>query len=298
MKNGDSSQPLWRRQGSERIADILIGGNFAEIFIRLFKKKHIYDIIKTSITNFSERGLSCGKELSALYFCLLLLFFSFPVYMFAEELPQSGSLQSEVENKADTAKNWQATLLSCKNIASENAVSVNGTIKHNVLVANGDNKIYVYRLPAGKSFDEYVSDPEIKPLATADIRLNSLLPVSGHFGHGQESRYAVALWNPENRDAHPAAPLRFSSVDSAYSFTSGDKSGFKGVMSSSASVMGNMSCGTVIIPVYLDRLLSSARTVIFITGDRYVSFDRRQSICWTLKSEDLSATGRECICSF
>ncbi|MBR2352932.1 MAG: hypothetical protein IKA76_00320, partial [Clostridia bacterium] len=88
------------------------------------------------------------------------------------------------------------------------------------------------------------------------------------------SHYAVVLRSPRGERLLAADP-QYAEVVSNDSEQTSDRFFFKGLASSNISLGGNLGVGTAVIPVYLDRLLStSSQGYIHSLGDTIVYFNK------------------------
>ena len=163
---------------------------------------------------------------------------------------------------------------SCLYDASTKKISVSGAIDHGVMVTHGSYKIALYSVPEGKTLGEVLGEEDSKPLASSAISVKFDFVIDAKTNAERFSKYAVVIYNDEG-DVKLIEEPKFPSVKTDYSYNRGDKSYYKGVSTELTSSAVGAGASTVIVPVRLEKLLSSASTgYVYPLQGTYIYFDK------------------------
>ena len=183
------------------------------------------------------------------------------IYEESEVPEQAGEEQSpEVaadKEKIPAQKNMGMTY-SCVYDSKKGKIMINGTVSHEVFIKYRGYSIKLYKISPDQNVGEVLSDPELKPLASASISIKfnftaGIKNVSDIF-----SKYVVVLVSPEGQIDY-IGPQFYPSVESTYT-PEADRLRYKGVVVSSDEAIYQCEPMVSIVPIHLEKLLSSGST--------------------------------------
>lgn len=199
---------------------------------------------------------------------------AFSVLAFASNEETSASTTAATTNNKYVADGDIGDVSSCLYDPNTKKISVSGVIDHGVMVTHDSYKIALYSVPEGQTLDEILKSEESKPLASAAISVKFDFVVDAKTNAERFSKYAVVIYN-ERGDVKLVEEPKYPSVRSTYTYSVGDKSNYKGVSTELTSTAMGAGAATVIVPVYLDKLLSSASTgYVYPLQGSYIYFDK------------------------
>ena len=183
------------------------------------------------------------------------------------------------------------TINVCTYDPSSKTVKVSGNIDHDVLISHSKYYIALYSIPYGEDMQEYLESGEAVALAKTDISLKFDFSVKADTNEKRFSSYCVVISNDDG-ELKPVTAPKYPNVVSGFKYKSGDKSSYKGVSSSLTSLLAASNVSASIVPVYLDRLLSSTSVgFIYSLQGTYIYFDKNYIEELDVRVKTLSATG-------
>ncbi len=180
------------------------------------------------------------------------------------------------------------TVSDCRITPDGRFISVSGTVQHNVMIANRENCLALFRMDAWETIDEVLGDGR-EPLALADIsiRFEFRLPFRADDYAAIGGSYLVAIRvGKDNYTYIPVADPRSLYIEaSPEEPTDGAR---KGVQTALVSLAGQAGASVYLLDVYLDRLCDGSAD-----GYRYAGCSFNRSALETLDREILlrSAAG-------
>ena len=196
------------------------------------------------------------------------------VLAFAANQGASASTTAATTNNKYVADGDIGDVSSCLYDPETKKISVSGVIDHGVMVTHDSYKIALYSVPEGQTLGEILESENSKPLASAAISVKFDFVVDAKTNVERFSKYAVVIYN-ERGDTKLIEEPKYASVRSTYTYEIGDKGGYKGVSTELTSTAIGAGAATVIVPVYLENLLSSASTgYVYPLQGSYIYFDK------------------------
>ncbi len=178
------------------------------------------------------------------------------IFVMSLAVPSVLALESETK-ESETVSAEGAVSYTCVYDAESQKVIIDGTVSHDFLVTHKDYKIKVYAIAPDQTYDSVVNDPEVKPLGNTGmtVRFTFAIPVKGILE--RYSMYAVVVSSPENENFFTCEPM-MPSISSSFVYNADDKSGFKGILSSSPADISNSGAGMVTVDVDVSKALGNA----------------------------------------
>ena len=151
-----------------------------------------------------------------------------------------------------------------------NKIDIAGTVDHDIMISHEDYMIEFYKIPIGSTFESAVDTA--KPFASTSIVVRFQFSLKVEQAADRFCSYAIALRGKDGSVILAAEP-QLASVESEYSPAS-DNSSYKGISSEYTSVGGDLGCGTAIIPISLDSLISKVSNgYLYKIDQSHIYFD-------------------------
>lgn len=223
---------------------------------------------------YSERrfvSLKILRIVSVLLLCCMLLPSVFCITMAAEEasyiedtylpeeetgdeiVPDMAADKEKIPSKANTGMTY-----SCLYDSNKNKIMINGTVSHELFIKYRGYTIKLYKISPDQNINELLNDATAEPLATASISIKFHFTASVKTVSDIFSKYVAVLVSPENQIDY-IGPQFYPSVESTYKAET-DRMRYKGVVVSDDEVIYQSEPMVSVIPIYLERLLSSGST--------------------------------------
>lgn len=192
------------------------------------------------------------------------------------------SVLAEGENVTEattenTSYEWlgaTAVTLTCEYSDDANKIEVNGNVNYNVLVSYGKYTLGILRISPIQSTEDAINAQEPDIAASMNIAAKFSFSIGIKNTVERFSKYAVVIISPEGEIILASEPRNISVSSS----TNTTKENFKGILpvgTEEISISGDMGFGSVIIPVYYDRLVNlSMNGYIYPHEDTHCFFDR------------------------
>ncbi len=219
------------------------------------------------------------KKLCSLFMsvAMLLVYGCGLIQIYAEEIETIDGLQTTVTDSEDDAVS-QGTVedilsFSCIYDAKTNKINISGTMKHDAFASHRNSTLAIYQIPPGKSENDVINDKNSVPLTETGISVSFGFTFNAQTIADRYSRYAVFLRTPEG-ELILGTLAQYAEVASTYKPLA-SKDNFKGILSETAATAGGIDAGTVIIPVYLEGMItynSNGYMYTDASGQRF--FDR------------------------
>ena len=201
------------------------------------------------------------------------------------------SSESESEPAAYEALRENAITYFCQYQQELDAVVIQGTVDHDVMVTHHEYSLEVYRIAPGDTFDAMITRENAKPIASTSISVKFEFSISVDTSLDRFSRYAIALLSPAGERILAAQP-QYAEVASTYAFDASDRRAFKGIVSSDASVCGDLGAGTTILAVDLEQIWSDTPDgYLYPVEQEYRYFDKSYVDDLDARVRSSSATG-------
>jgi len=170
-----------------------------------------------------------------------------------------------------------ALILSCNYSEDFNYIEIRGNVSYNVLTTYGKYRLEVLRVAPTQSIEDALLSDEPAIVASMDIASKFDLSIRIRSNEERFSKYAVIL-RAENKNPVLASVPQYIYVPSSYEYSSSHKGQFKGISisdTSEISISGDMGFGSVIIPVYYNRLISeTSNGYMYPHEDTHCYFDK------------------------
>lgn len=210
------------------------------------------------------------KKIISLLIIVAVMLHSFAVLAFAADF----SASDVDEDKLLSVDDDIGEIHRCVYLPKDEKVTVNGTINHDIMVTHNEYKIALFSVPEGKTLYDVVSAEGAEPLASADISIKFEFEVEAKTNAERFSRYAVVMYNDKG-DVIAIDDPKHADVETSYEWEKSDISAYKGVSSAQTSLAADAGVGAMIVPVYLDKLLSTASTGhLYSIQGSYIYFDK------------------------
>ncbi len=207
------------------------------------------------------------KIIAGLMTVILLISCCMPVALAAEA-------QSEADSSLEEPIRLVLNDLTCEYDRSSGKIKIRGSVRHETLISHKQYRLEVYRILPGQSETDAITGKQAQPLASAEIAVRFEFSVDAKGNLERFSRYVVVLCSPEGVRT-PAAEPQYAGVESDHVYVADDFSSFKGLVSSEISLGGNLGIGTVVVPVYWERLFNEvSHGYVYSSGEQVFYFDK------------------------
>lgn len=204
------------------------------------------------------------KKIIALVLCAVAL---------ASVLIPSVCVYAEEDNGSDD-EFLGCVSFTCSYESKQRQIIIAGTVNHDFMIAHDDHTIRLYAVPPGAEPLSVVNDSDAEPLAisTMSIKFTFYIDASGVVD--RYSSYAIVITSPDGENHISGEPL-IPSVPSDVRHVSGDRTGFKGLLTDDAHELGESGAGTVIVDVDLSRLEGDiSGSILYPMNDTYIYVSR------------------------
>lgn len=230
-----------------------------------------------------------------LLFSLLICFASPTVTVCADMIDKIGYTQksgsngttSNESNLTSVAKRTGITY-SCSYDNKKKEIHINGSVAHEVFVAHRDYSVNLYKIDIKSSLDGVLK--EGKPLASTEISIKFNFVVSVESVMDILSQYVVVLVSPSGSPEFIGAEF-FPSVESEF-VSDTDRNLYKGFETSSATLALESVPSVAVIPISLNKLVSSGYTgYLYSFEDSSIFFDKQYIDQLDILVRNLSSVG-------
>lgn len=204
------------------------------------------------------------KKIIALVLCAVVLMSAFipSVCVYAEE-----------DNGSDD-EFLGCVSFTCSYESKQRQIIIAGTVNHDFMIAHDDHTIRLYAVPPGAEPISVVNDSAAEPLAISPMTVKFTFYIAASGVVDRYSSYAVAITSPDGENHIAGAPL-IPSVPSDARNVTGDKTGFKGLLTDDAHELGESGAGTVVVDVDLSRLEGDiSGSILYLMNDTYIYVSR------------------------
>ncbi len=168
--------------------------------------------------------------------------------------PESSEQQESEALPYQTLKEYSVTYF-CRYLSDDNVISISGNISHEIMVSYKNHKIEIFALGLGENIETgFGQITSREPLASTDLAVKFEFSLKADRITDRFLQYAVVLRSP-NGEAILAADPQMVSIEAALPQQDDSRLSLKGVRGGDTSAVGSLGFGTVIVPIYLDRLL-------------------------------------------
>ena len=221
------------------------------------------------------------KKILALLLCMIMLAVPFVPLISAESLDEPDAEESTVDTETDIQENEsneksnrlseKSVIYHCEYDRESKKIRISGTVNHDVMIASDGFTIEVYRLAPEQSTESFLSEKNIKPLASTKIAIKFQFSIDVSDTSHRFSKYMIALRSPSGELF--LTDSRYATVENTYTYKESYAS-YKGIQSLNPVTSASTDAGTVIIPVYMERLLSTVgHGYIYPINSTYRYFD-------------------------
>ncbi len=181
-------------------------------------------------------------------------------------LPVS-ALENEATTSNDEEKTWNDLITyTCVYNIETKRVNVSGTLDSTVFADYSDWTLCVYAIPAGKTGEDIISDPNAEPLAEAIVSIKFEFVFNAEKTVDRYSLYAIFLRSPQN-ELISTVEAQYPKVESSFEYAD-NKRYYKGLQKDFSSFLTEIEAGTAILPVSLNSLFSNTSTSLFVFADQ------------------------------
>lgn len=168
------------------------------------------------------------------------------------------------------------SITSCVANLSDATVTLGGRVLSGVTAKYTDAKLLLYRLPTGTDPDAYLADENRAALAETKILSKFSFTVPAENAGDRLSRYLVTIRISDGAEVPLTDPTYVTSLGGdAVPGTVPSDSAYKGIVGDATSTVISLGAGSTIVDVYLDRLLSDAKSPIsYTSGGVTLQIDR------------------------
>ena len=219
----------------------------------------------------------------------ILLILAMLTPLFALTVCAASEQAEEQENVLDD----QMIALSCRYDSENSRILVGDSIRHDVLVKHGDDTLEVFALSPTESVQDVLNHPERTPVASSAISVRFEFSIEAKTIAQKYARYCVALRSPDGQTLL-VTESKYAGFSSSFQYQAADRTGFKGIQTQNVSLAADAGAGRVILPVYLDRLTSTATGgILFRYLGENVYFDEDYIHTLDLQVRSASASGAQ-----
>ncbi len=202
---------------------------------------------------------------------MILTSFSLPIYAL-----DVNSEISDNENGVDAVE-WEHSIrYTCIYDADSKRVKVSGTLDSAVFADYSDWTLCVYAIPAGRTEEDIMSDPNAKPLAEAMVSIKFEFAFKADETVDRYSLYAIFLKSPQN-ELILTTEAQYPEVASSFEYAD-DRRYYKGLQKDFSSFSTEIEAGTAILPVQINSLFSDTSTSLFVFVDQKQYFFNENAI--------------------
>ncbi len=199
----------------------------------------------------------------------------------------------QAEDVRENVLDDQMIALSCRYDAEKSRILVGGSIRHDVLVKHSDDTLEVFALSPTETIEDVLNHPERTPVASSAISVRFEFSIEAKTIAQKYARYCVALRSPDGQTLL-VTESKYAGFSSSFHYNAGDRTGFKGIQTQNVSLAADAGAGRVILPVYLDRLPSTATGgILFRYFGESVYFDEDYIHALDLQVRSASASGAQ-----
>ncbi len=216
---------------------------------------------------------------AALIFSLLFTIVFCTLQVAAEELEFTDGLdetvfESSMDGTFDNEDKVEDILsFSCIYDGEKNKINITGTMKHDAFATHRDSTLAIYLIPPGMSEYDVINDPTSTPITETGISVNFGFTFNVDKLSQRFSKYAVFLRSP-NGEMLLGTDAQYAEVKTTFTHSS-SKMYFKGIAGGASSLAAKIDAGTVIVPVYLDSLITDKSNGYIYNGiDGQMFFDK------------------------
>lgn len=192
--------------------------------------------------------------------------------VFAEDT--SVATQNRIEEKISDIREDQSLSFSCYFDSDNYSINLSGTVKHDVLIKYRNYTIEIYAIPLGENVERIVFDPNISAIAETPIAVRFQFSKKIESIVEKYYSYCVAL-RSQDGERILATDSRYAEVVSSFEFDKSARSEYKGIESELISSASNTGAGRIVIPVFLNRLISEVSSgYVYQTHAENVYFEK------------------------
>ncbi len=194
--------------------------------------------------------------------------------LYAAPVQDANTVQNESALPYPTLKKYAVTY-SCEYIPEDNLISISGNVSHEIMVSQKNYTIEIHSIGLGESLEaQFEEITSRKPLASTDIAVKFEFAIKAEKIIDRFLQYAIVLRSPEGQAILAAPPQMVGYSAEPIDFFN-SRLPFKGIRGGDPSISSSLGFGTVIVPVYLDRLLClESAGYMYPVEDHYFYFDQ------------------------
>lgn len=197
------------------------------------------------------------------------------------------------EGTASDIRHTRSVSFSCYFDSADYSINLLGTVNHDALIKYRDYVIEIYAVPVGESVEKIVFDPNISAIAETPIGVRFQLSKKIKSIVEKYYSYCVAL-RSQNGERILATDPRYAEVVSSFEFDKSVRLGYKGIETERVSSASNAGAGRVIIPVFLNKLISEASSgYVYQTNAENIYFEKSYIEALDAKVRTSTASGAQ-----
>ena len=179
---------------------------------------------------------------------------------------------SEEERKDDTVIIDDILSFSCYFDNNTKTVNIKGTMNHDAFTSHKDSIFVIYQIPPGRQEIDVLNDTSIKPIAEAAASITFAFSFEISNIIERYSRYAIFMRSPDG-EYTLTTKSQYAEITSTH-IKRTEKTAFKGISGNYDSFFSDSKSKKVILPIYLDSIISSDVTkYIYQTDDIQTYFN-------------------------
>ena len=184
-----------------------------------------------------------------------------------------------------------AVTYSCEYDSDLGVIKISGTMSHDVMIKYKDYSIAIYQIHPGKSIQDILNNKEIQPVAKSAISIKFQFSFKAEKITDKFSKYAVFLYSPKGERILANSP-QYVEISPSNNTNNKNNRYFKGVLASNTTAVFDVNPGTVIIPVYLNSVVSNIpKGYLHQSGFAKMYFDKSYIDSLDAKIKAVSASG-------
>ena len=195
------------------------------------------------------------KKIISGFLAIIFLFSVSSVFVFAEE--PSTTTKTDIQDTNEVIIE-DILSFSCYFDTKTQSVNIKGTMNHDAFTSHRNSIFVIYAIPPGRDEIDVLNDESIKPIAEAEASISFAFSFKTSNLIDRYSRYAIFMRSPEG-EYTLTTKSQYAEISSTHKKIT-EKTAFKGITGNYSSFFSNSNSKKVILPVYLDSLISTEAT--------------------------------------
>lgn len=199
------------------------------------------------------------KRIISGFLAILFLFSLSSIFISAEESSAStkNTIQNDSEEKSEIIIE-NILSFSCYFDVKTQTINIKGTMNHDAFTSHRNSIFVIYAIPPGRNELDVLQDKNIQPIAEANASITFAFSFEASNIIERYSKYAIFMRSPEG-EYTLTTDAQYAEIASTAKITT-EKTAFKGITGNYSPFFSNSNSKKIIIPVYLDNIISNEAT--------------------------------------